>query len=162
MKKLLDDKGRLFGIINIIDIAVILIVLLLAAAVYVKYNVLEKTSVSAENTPITYEITIEGIRQSALDTLRSGDTLYSAEGGAIGVISAVSSNPAREKSPLMDGSFVISEIPERYDVTLVIQADGIKKDGRCYVNRTYELNRNSERLLYTKYNSFAAIITGIQ
>ena len=161
MKKIIDDKGRLFGIINVIDIAVILVVLLLAAAVYVKYNVLEKTSITTENTPITYEITIKGIRQSAVDTMLVGDVLYGGDSGAIGTISAVNVNPARANVTLLDGSYVTSDVPERFDVTLTVQGEGTEKGGHYHINRTYELNLNSERNFYTKYNSFSAVIIGI-
>ena len=53
MKKIVDERGRLFGRISVIDFIVIAVVIVLAVAAYYKYHALDATSKSAGNTPIT-------------------------------------------------------------------------------------------------------------
>ena len=53
MKKLVDEKGRLFGKVSLIDIFVILFALVLAVAVYLRFFTNETTSLRGENDTCT-------------------------------------------------------------------------------------------------------------
>ena len=163
MKKIIDDKGRVFGRISIIDFIVIAIVIVLGIAVYLKFNVLEVTSNSAE-TPITYEIKISGIRDYTIDGIQTGDILFDLNndsGVSIGTIVSIASAPAQAASERLDGTFVIGNVEGRYDLTLTVEATGLESSGRYFINRTYEINANSIRTFYTKYCTFSATIMEI-
>jgi len=62
-KKLIDERGRVFGLISVIDVAVIAVVLLLAAGIYVRYFRVQTTATAQPMTPITYTIKVENLRQ---------------------------------------------------------------------------------------------------
>jgi hypothetical protein len=163
-RKLIDENGRLFGKISVIDIFVILIVLIAGVALYVKYNVLETTTTAAETTPITYTLTVRTVRDYTIESLRPGDLLFDKTGGggnSVGKITDVSYTEARLPSELADGRLVMGSYEDRYDVVITVTADGNVSDGRYLVNKTYELNVNSIRLFYTKYSSFEAVISEI-
>ena len=53
--KILDRDGRLFGKISIIDVIVILVVAVLALAIYVKGQ-MPQTGASVTTTPVVYQI----------------------------------------------------------------------------------------------------------
>ncbi len=161
MKKIIDEHGRLFGKVSIIDLFVILIVLALGAALYLKFNVLNFTSKSGDTDKLTYTVTIEGVRQYTLEGLKAGDLLYDKNSSSfpIGTITAVDFTDAQKEAQTLDGTIVLGRYVGRYDVTLTVTADGIVSGGRYLVGRTYELNANSKREFQTKYCLFEAKIT---
>jgi hypothetical protein len=164
MKKIIDERGRLFGKVSIIDIFVILIVLALGAALYIKFNVLDFTAKSGDTDTLTYTVTIYGVRQYTIDGLRTGDLLYdtNSSGNAIGTITAIEVTDAKKAAETLDGTIVLGNYIGRYDVTLTVTAGGVVSSGRYLVGRTYELNANSEREFQTKYCLFEATITSLQ
>lgn len=165
MKKIIDENGRVFGKLSIIDFLVILIVVIIGAALYMKFNVLEVTSGSANLDTITYKITIYGARDYTLKGIETGDILYDKNGSgghAIGTITSIEANDAKKVAETLDGTLVLGNNIGRYDITLTVTASGTVSDGRYLVNKTYEVNLNSARSFYTKFSSFDATVTEIQ
>jgi len=165
MKKIIDEHGRVFGKISIIDFLVVLVVLLIGAGLYVRYNILEMTSVSTETGTITYRVVINGIREYTVNALKTGDALYdrnNSGGYSIGTITDIAVSDAKKASQKLDGTVVLGDYEGRYDVTLTVTAKGAQSGGRYLVNKTYELNANSMRLFFTKFCSFEATITEIE
>jgi hypothetical protein len=160
--KIIDRQGRLFGKLSVIDLLVLLVVVILAASLYLKRNVMEHTSPTAS---IVYEVKISGIREDMLDNWQVGDEVYDTDndsGSAIGVITQIRSEPSQSSAALADGTYATYTMEGRQDVYLTLSADGLVSNGRTYVNRTYEINVNSSRSAYTKYANFECIITEIQ
>lgn len=164
MRKIIDEHGRVFGKVSIIDFFVVLIVLAVGAALYVKYNVLEVTSVAGKTDTITYAITIYGARDYTVNGIQTGDVIYDKNGSggnSVGTITGITAADATKTSALSDGTTVRGNYEGRYDITLTITASGAVSDGRYLVNKTYEVNTNSMRTFYTKYCTFEATITEI-
>lgn len=160
--KLVDKKGKLFGKINIIDLAVILIIILLIIGTYFKFFRLNQTSVTQTMVPIKYDIKIEGSRDLILDALQEGDTLYDqVSGNSVGVIERVVSEPAKQSIILADGTFKICDVPNRYDVTLTVAAEAIQKDRAYFVNRSYELLMHTNKRFKTKYSNVTGKVMNI-
>lgn len=161
MRKIIDEHGRVFGKVSIIDFLVVLIVIALGAALYVKFNVLEMTSNSTETGTITYTINIYGVRDYAANAIKPGDKLYdkdSGGGNTIGTITDIKVSDAKKTSALLDGTTVLGNYVGRYDISVTVTASGALSNGRYLVNKTYELNTNSKRNLYTKFCTFEATI----
>ena len=59
--KLIDHNGRLFGKISVIDVLVLAVVVVLAAALYFKSNQTH-TGTSVTNNEITYQVLASGVR----------------------------------------------------------------------------------------------------
>ncbi len=164
MRKIIDEHGRVFGKVSIIDFFVVLIVVVIGAALYVKYNVLEVTSVGAKTDTIIYTVTLNGTRDYSVNAFQIGDTLYDKNGSggnAIGSITNIEVTDAKKTAATLDGTTVIGSYVGRYDIILTLTATGTIGDGRYLVNRTYEINVNSVRNLYTKFCQFEATISGI-
>ncbi len=165
MKKIVDEKGRLFGKISLIDFAFIAVVIVLAVALYLKNNVLEVTSNTTQTTSITYTMCIANQEPGFSTNLKVGDAVYDGDadsGNSIGVVTAVSAGPARSLTLTSDGTYVVINIPEKEDVLVTVEGAGIVSSGRYYVNKTYEVNANSSRKFYTKYASFLAVIQSVE
>ena len=159
MRKIIDDKGRLFGKISVIDILVVIVVIVVAAAFYVKFYV-QDTPISARDTfEVTYTVRIAGIRMSSASLLRPGDRFYTMETGTLmGYISEIDIVDAEAADTRVDGTYVIAPVEDRYDVTLTIAADCSISNGRYYLDKTIELSSNCIYRAYTKYNDFYTVL----
>lgn len=152
-RKIIDERGRLFGKISVIDILVVLMALALLAVVWFRFfsgdEVIGRFS---EKETFTYVIRVDGIRQYTLDAIKEGDVLYDNDNETVlGTVTKVERVPAERYYATVDGQYVMGYQPERYDMFLTVEAEGIVKDGLCYASRTFEINRNREIYYHTKY-----------
>jgi hypothetical protein len=163
VKRIIDEKGRLFGKISVIDVIVLLAVVILAIAAFTKFNVYENPLTSETMVDVQYTFRIPAIRYSNASMMRVGDKVYLTETGAnIGTIVASEIIDAEEIEGLYDGTFVVAKVHERYDVLLTLEARCSYSGGRYYADRTFEINANAEHRIFTKYNDiFVALITDI-
>ena len=166
--KMIDGNGRLFGKISVIDVLVVLVVVVLAAALYFKSNQTHTGGTVTEQ-PITFQILALGINDYVYDALREGDGLYdldySSGGRAIGRIAQieVESDPGTKLADeLHDGAAAIVEAENTVDLLITVEGSGLV-DGRNYtLNRVYALGVNSSRTYYTKQAQFVGTVASIK
>lgn len=119
--KIINEKGKLFGLINIIDLAVVLILglLVVGGAIRMKSKPIIVSETSKAH--ITYEVA--DIRMVSVDSIQVGDPLYHYDKGEfIGTIIEKEVEPFTE--PLeKDGEWVNAEVPGKYVVTFVVESD---------------------------------------
>lgn len=163
MRKLIDERGRLFSIISIIDVAVLAVVLLLAAGFYMRFFMLEHTATPTVQTQtVTYTLCVEGVREPSVKALREGDRIYANEDNElIGRIVKVEANQAETLSTKSDGTYEVVTLDERYDILITVEAEGRVSNGKYYMNKTREINRNNSISVYTKYVTFGARVMDI-
>ena len=150
--KITDKKGKLFGKINFIDFCIVVIILALAAGAYYKFGVLDKTSTSAELQPVTYTIEIKRVREYALQNVKEGDEIFDkTSGNSIGKIVKVESVPATEPVLCNDGIYRTGTVQNRINLIVTVMGEGMVTEEGCFINRTYELVRESDRRFMTKY-----------
>ena len=162
--KIIDRNGRLFGKISIIDLLVILVVLVMAAALYVKTNHKEITSTTTVNTPITYQMLVRGVRTYVADAVQAGDLIYDPDrssGGALGTITAVELQDGGKLAEFKDGTIETVPVEDGVDMLLTIEGSGLISDGRYIINRVYDIGVNSSRTFATKYAQFTGTIVQI-
>lgn len=119
--KITDNKGRLFGLINVVDLLILLVV---AVIVLVGYKILNtKIAEPAEQATklVTMEITKK--RESFCKNIKIGDeVIEKVNNTALGVVKAVSYKPAEEiVVSQTDGAVKRVEVPERFDATVVLE-----------------------------------------
>ena len=154
-------KGRK-GKFNILDLAVVVIILVLIFGAVYKFRGLDKTSKSASMETVTYEMTVESLRSYAFDNLQVGDTVFDyTSGNAIGTITNIEWKDATDPFYTTDGQTIEAPVENRYDAVITIEAQATNVDGVYFVDKTYELCVNSKRKVYTKYADCTAVITGI-
>ncbi len=161
--KLIDRDGRLFGKISVIDLLVIAVVAVIAAAVYVKNNATPTGSDGVKEVPIVFQVRTTGTESYVADALRVGDKIYdpnySSGGGPVGEITEIQvlSDPGTavyENMP--DGTLPRIEVAGTVDLLVTVKGTGVS-DGRSYsINRVYELGVNSSRT----YRTNRAIFNG--
>ena len=162
MSKIIDGKGRLFGRISVIDIIVIIVALVLIVAFYIKFNAGDNPFTSRDTTEVTYTVRIASIRLTSANHLRPGDNIYYQETGAfVGTIKDVEINDAEVTDSIVDGTYVVASVEDRYDITLTIDANCTISNDRYYINNTFELRVNASYRFLTKYNDVSGIVTTI-
>ena len=161
-RKFIDEKGRFFGVVSVIDIIVVAIVLVLAAAVYMRFFANQESVTAADGTTFTYQIRVRTIRPEMAEMLQVGDQLYDKDTGYhIGTITAVDIEPATQNTPLADGTYVEGPVENRYDVTLDVETEGLISNGRYYAGRSYEVSVSDTLSFYSKYISNTGVIWSI-
>lgn len=148
---IIDNKGKLFGKINIVDIAVILIVILAIAVTYFKFNVSEHSDVTEYKGKVTYTIQARNLRNFTVDAVDIGEKLYdnSSEKFA-GIIVDKKVTQAYEYLTRADGTIVKAELPERYNLELTVESSGLVKDGMIAIESGKTLHLNQTNAFYTQ------------
>ena len=166
MNKIIDRNGRLFGKVSLIDLLVVLVVLILAVALYVKTNHRTITSTSTQNIPITYTVKVTGIRNYLANAIQEGDVVYDLDtedtGGSLGEITKVERLAAERLVEFEDG-VIMEKVPieDSANLILTIKASGIMDGNKFLINRIYPLGINANRNLCTTYAQFTGVVTDI-
>jgi len=148
--KLIDNKGRLFGKVNLLDCAVVLIVAAALIGAYLKFGVLQESG-TTELQPIRYTAEIANVRDFIFENLQVGDVLYESGGVNIGTIVSLTAAGYKDAIGLTDGTLVTAEVPERYMVLIEVEAEATVVGGRYYIAKTSEIAVGSSRTFLSKY-----------
>ena len=134
---IIDKNGKLFGKVSIIDLAILLIVILVALGVGYKV-VLSRTIVSGDFKNVVYETKVSSIRQVSVDKLKVGDEVYDDLTDApLGKILDVKVENAKDYIRKQDGSVVRADKPDAFDVILTVSAKANPLDyGYMVYNKT--------------------------
>ena len=132
--KIIDEKGKLFGKVNLLDLLVI--VLIVAAVVFVALK-LGGVIGSGENSEVEYKIEILAVRQETIDALNKNlNGIYATANDAgqiLGDITDIEVRNARELTLLDSGEYTYAEHENKYDVTITVRAICSVKDKGIYV-----------------------------
>lgn len=163
--KIMDNKGRLFGKISIIDVVVVLVVVVMAFALYMKNNTLDASKTGeAANTPITFVVEAEHIPLNVVDAIQVGDMVYDkdrASGGAIGKITNIELKPAARTERLTNGVYASMTNEHARNLLITIEGTGSVTNGYYAINKIYEIGFNAARNFYTNYALFTASVVSI-
>lgn len=121
---LIDKKGRLFGKINIVDMIIVLAILLLAGGVYfVFFGGSDKQVL--ETSKVVYDFEITNVNKDFVDAITPGDPIRdSVRGNELGTVTnKTSRNATMLNEDLINGRYIIADVPDAYDVVITIEAD---------------------------------------
>ena len=141
MKKLIDDKGRLFGKINLIDLAVIIILLAVAGRFLLQVDFStanEGVGVTANNEQtIRYDCQVLKVRQATVNAVQVGDAVVeAATNNHLGTVVDVIATPFVEEVFREDGTSVLVESQIYQDLTLVIEGKGSSNANTVLIGKT--------------------------
>lgn len=124
--KLMDEKGRLFGKLNIFDLVIILVVL--AGIIGMATRLLLPGVEEDQLKTATYTAEFKELKECFETAYSVGDTLYE-DGVMLGTVTAVEVKPAVTAEMLPDGSYQMVEHPLYLDITLTFTTDRFHADG---------------------------------
>lgn len=132
--KLVDEKGKLFGILNIIDLLVIL--LLIVAVALIGWKVLKKDGASnANRTILTYTVEVKGVDQEVYEGIKAyvpgesgiGDQLMANGEMVDAYVTSVTAAPHEGGLTMTDVNGTTMTFPvqgdDTLDLTFTIQAN---------------------------------------
>lgn len=131
----IDERGKLFGKISIIDILVVVLVLVGAFGVTYAYKQIKANNILTENKSLFGEQTdldnlmvdmrLKEVREVTVDAVKVGDEVFSADTDKyLGEISEIIVEPATRVGSDINGNTFIGELPERYDLILRVKVPG--------------------------------------
>lgn len=163
MKKLIDENGRLFGRISVIDVLVIAVALVLVAALYTRNTALPIASAADPMDDITYQVVINNMPAGRLESLREGDRLYDKETfNLVGEITGIETEDCVISMLKADGTYVVAPVDGRYNVTLTVKAKAMKDErGHFYINRSTLVAVGWSMEFYTKTSLFSGTVLEI-
>ena len=162
MSRIIDENGRLFGKISIIDVIVIILAIILACAVFARTSQKKAANINETMDKVTYTFKIENIRTETAEAVLAGDKLYDEGNGVyLGTVKKTNIDKAHKLAQTEDGTYVNGEAEGRSDLLMTIEADCRVVDGRYYSDRTAEISVNMEKDVQTKYVKFTGHITEI-
>lgn len=127
--RIIDKKGKLFGLINIIDLTVLLV---LAVLIIAGGSRLLKTTpqISAETKKGVIEFEISKVRQQTIDGIQEGDILYHYDRGQVfGKVIKKEVTSYMQPVETNNGELKMAEVPGKFDIILQIESDVIDTPG---------------------------------
>lgn len=120
---LIDSKGRLFGKINIVDLLIVLLIISIAGGIYIVFFGGSDKQV-VETRKVVYDFEITNVNMEFIDAITPGDPIRdSTRGNELGtVVSKTSRNATMLNEDLINGRYVIADVPDAYDVVITIEA----------------------------------------
>ncbi len=125
MSKIIDEKGKIFGLVNVVDLLVTLVIIGLIAVIGIR---LTSSSRNAEGqSPLDGKkeiyVTLYGnsIVPEALETLKPGDKLVANNVFTDAEIVSIDMEPAAYITTNYEGEAILSKHPIWKDITVVIK-----------------------------------------
>ena len=120
---ILDSKKRVFGLINLLDLMLLLIVVAFIIGGMTRVNKFEKVAVTNLE---TMDITLiaEEVSEGLIAQVKEGDALvFSVKGSDFGVVKSMEKAPHMELVTLQDGRNHYMALPGVYDLKFVVEAE---------------------------------------
>ena len=161
-RKIIDERGLLFGKISCVDILAVLAVLALDIMVFTRFFSGGEGNVSNTGTvDLVYTVEVQKVRTPTAGALAVGDGMYTSDGQYMGQIVRVDSRPCVSLESTPDGRVVEMENEGYLDVTVEVKAPCTLSGGRYYVNGAFELGVNATVKFVTRYVSSTCVITQV-
>ncbi|PYG88202.1 uncharacterized protein DUF4330 [Ruminiclostridium sufflavum DSM 19573] len=129
--KIVNEKGKLFGLINIVDLSIIILVLLIGAVVLLKAIGTDvgpiTTEESQQNITVTYRCTVRNTDQ--IKALKEGDQLISLLKPADAYIKSIAYADLQVPISTADGKAVYAPDPVRKELTVTFTMKAAKGNG---------------------------------
>lgn len=148
---ILDKNGKIGGKISIIDIAVILLVIVIAAGIAMRYGSSITAAVKSDKL-FEYTVRVPSVRSYTVAALeKKGKITDKRSEQDLGEITEVKTVDAEFQSTTADGNIVETTLPDRYTCLVTIQARGKESEDGYIMNDTTELSVGRSVDIYSKY-----------
>lgn len=136
---IIDEKGRLFGKVSIIDVAIIAILIAVLAFALVKFGVLGSSSASVNTSGKEQTIEIKFYQSDAdsfvTEKVMVGDVLYDDTlGNVLGVVTNVEIGPSVDWAQTDEGTFVKTTKEGKNSIIITGEVKGSIADNGCVIN----------------------------
>ena len=161
---IIDEKGRLFSKISIVDILVLIFVVCAALFVGFKFFAPAENITGAQETAYEYTFKVENVRQPSVDALKrsEGKWVYDSKGTFLGTLKqVVLVEPYKDAVTMPDGSMVSANVPDKYSVRAMVDTVARKTTDSIMISNKAELSVGSHLSVTTPEITVEVVITGI-
>lgn len=125
--KLINEKGKIFGLINIIDLCVLLIIAVVIAGGFRLFG--DRWANVKTNGTVTVKLEVANVRGESVDAMTVGDTLsFYDDNLYFGKIVSKEPRPYIETIQTENNELVETESPNKYNVDLYVECDAYITD----------------------------------
>ena len=159
---IINNKGKFFGKISIIDLLVFLGILVAAFGLYTKFAAPAANKIATESKTIEYTVLIRGVRQGTVDALKNSKIITNTiTKEQTGNITNVSAKPAVHPVELNNGTIAEIELPEQFDVEMTVSLEGKVSESGYYTPGNQTLTIGSPLYMHTKFANTSGTIIDI-
>lgn len=160
--KIIDNKGKIFGIINYLDLMVLLVVLLLVGKFYVFDNIENNKELLGSNREILLTYNVSGIKEISTNSVKKGDIFRDVETkNTLGEVAKVEVLDHLMQTTDKDGKVIYSKVPERYDFRVTLKCRGNITDRDIKVSNV-EVQIGRAMYIESKMIRFKGVVEGIE
>lgn len=142
----MNQKTKKF---NIIDICIVLIIIVFAVGIGIR---LSNGKAIKNETEITYTVEVKNVREFTKNALQKSNVLTDDKTGAVlGEIISVDVKPYMEEVEADNGELVLTEVPERYQCTVVLKSAAKEQEGKFMLDEKTEVAPGKTFDVITKY-----------
>lgn len=124
--KIVNEKGKLFGLINVVDLIVLVVVLLLAAALFIKFVLPAANEVISPESQMVVTVRIRGVMDYMKDQIKEiepGAALVAGSEYVAGTkVVSVEEVPYKAAVNTDEGEFKTATDPQKYDIVIKFSA----------------------------------------
>lgn len=159
---IINKEGKLFGKISVIDIAVILIIAVLAVGIYIRFSGTTQTIATAGE-DIECTLLVKNVRIFSVDALKRGGPVYDKTSKEyIGDITDIRVDEGEYQVNMADGSFETVVPEDRYNVYVTVEFDGKVGENGYYTAANKYLAAGTTVLINTKYAQCESTVYSIK
>lgn len=155
---IIDKKGKLFGLINIIDLLIIVVLVFAIVFAAKRYFIKPDESKMMRKATLTFEI--QDVRDITLRALEKSEDMYWTDRSVpIGKITKI--EPIAHQEALnQDGEWVFKPVPGKFDVAITVEAT-VKDDANAYWAMGEQVRAGVKYSIKTKYISMESFLIGL-
>jgi len=121
--KLIDDRGKLFGLINIIDLLIVLIVIAVIGRFAWKREAQKPSGVQTQTIEVV--LLVKDVRDATVDAIKEGDLIRETKSNVVlGKITNIEVKPADTLVNTADGKVVAYPNPILKDIYVTVTGTG--------------------------------------
>ncbi|MCT4612378.1 MAG: DUF4330 domain-containing protein [Clostridia bacterium] len=123
--KIMNEKGKLFGLINVIDLFFLLAVI---AMVFVVSTKLGGKAGFEKKATVNYdiEVKVKGVLPEIAEKLEVGDVmLENSVNKKVGTVKSIEKVEAEKEVTTADGEIKLAKVPGRYDIKVTLEGSAI-------------------------------------
>lgn len=163
--KIIDDEGKFFGIINFLDMIVLLVIILLAGSIsYMYLNKADSKYIEypSKDQEIFITLFITGIRDISVNAINEGDLFRNSETkGTLGKVIGKTVSNTQMATTNEDGNVVYAVIPDRYDLKITLECKGtVSEEGVKISNEPIHIGESV--ILESKILKTNGVVFGIE
>ncbi len=154
-------NGKVFGIINIIDLLVVVVVLGIIAGIIARFGLTSNNTLGNACT-FEYVVKVDNVREYTIQGLeRKGSVFAKKTNTEIGEIIDVKVEPCKDDEITFDGNREFFDRPDRYTAYVTIRSNGTEHQGAYFNADKEETGVGRDSNICTRYISTNGITVSL-